>query len=68
MSDNDLGPEGARALSESLGKLTALQQLNLGSKIFILVWFLFCEGSCVAVEGARHCVVAGLVSYSHVRQ
>ncbi len=29
MSVNDFGPEGARALSEPLGKLTALQQLDL---------------------------------------
>ena len=44
MSDNDFGPDGARVLSEPLGKLTALQQLNLGSKIFIL--FSFAMGVC----------------------
>ncbi len=38
--DNDLGfgPEGARALSEPLGQLTALQLLHLEGKIFL---FLF---------------------------
>ena len=36
VSGNDLGPEGARALSEPLGKLTALQQLKLEGKRFHL--------------------------------
>ena len=35
MSDNDFGREGAQALSEPLGKLTALQRLYLSSKILI---------------------------------
>ncbi len=42
MSGNEFGLEGARVLSEWLGKLTALQQLDLGGKIF--VFFLFCDG------------------------
>jgi hypothetical protein len=36
------GLEGARALSEPLGKLTALQQLRLDGRIF--VFLLFCDG------------------------
>ena len=44
MAVNGFGPEGARVLSEPLSKLTALQQLNLGGKIFIL--FLFARGVC----------------------
>jgi hypothetical protein len=40
MSGNGFGPEGARALSEPLGKLTALQQLDLSGKIriFLFTW------------------------------
>ncbi len=47
MSGNDLGPEGARALSEPLGKLTALQILSFSSKIYFLVftWAGLCCGS-----------------------
>jgi hypothetical protein len=41
--------EGARLLSEPLGKLTALQQLNLAGTISMS--FCFAMG-CVAVEGA----------------
>ncbi len=52
VSGNDFGPEGARALSEPLGKLTALQQLHLHGNIFNFV-FIFGRG-CVAVEGAWH--------------
>ncbi len=37
---NRFGPEGARALSEPLGKLTALQMLNLEGNIFILFLYL----------------------------
>jgi hypothetical protein len=36
MSGNWFGPEGARALSEPLGKLTALQQLHLEGTILVL--------------------------------
>ena len=43
MAVNGFGPEGARVLSEPLGKLTALQQLNLEGKIYII---FICEG-CV---------------------
>jgi hypothetical protein len=43
VSENRFGPEGARALSEPLGKLTALQQLNLRCKIFHL-YFPFARG------------------------
>ena len=42
MADNGFGPEGARVLSEPLGKLTALQRLNLWGKIFCFI--LICEG------------------------
>ena len=49
---NGFGPEGARALSEPLGKLTALQQLHLSSNFFNFV-FIFARG-CVVVEGAWH--------------
>jgi hypothetical protein len=42
VSDNRFGPEGARALSEPLGKLTALQQLILSGRFFIC--FYMCEG------------------------
>jgi hypothetical protein len=52
VSDNFFGPEGARALSEPLGKLTALQQLDLGGKIFHLT--LHVRGDVIAVEGAWH--------------
>ncbi len=38
VSDSDFGPEGARNLSDTLGQLTALQQLDLGSKICILIF------------------------------
>jgi hypothetical protein len=53
MSDNDFGPEGAQALSEPLGKLTALQQLELGGTILILIILILGRG-CVADEGGRH--------------
>ncbi len=36
ISGNLIESKGARFLSESLGKLTALQQLRLGSEILIL--------------------------------
>ena len=49
MAENGFGPEGARVLSEPLGKLTALQQLNLEGKIYIIFYL---RGVCVAVEGA----------------
>ena len=39
-----LDVDGIREIAEPLGKLTALQQLNLGGKIFIL--FLFARGVC----------------------
>ena len=39
-----LNVDGIREIAEPLGKLTALQQLNLGSKIFIL--FSFGRGVC----------------------
>jgi hypothetical protein len=39
VSGNEFGPEGARALSEPLGKLTALQQLGLGGRIFVFLLF-----------------------------
>ncbi len=42
MAGNRFGPEGARVLSEPLGKLTALQQLHLEGKIFCFI--LICEG------------------------
>ena len=35
ISGNDFGPEGARVLSEPLGKLTALQQLDLHGILLI---------------------------------
>ncbi len=56
MSDNHLGPEGAQALSEPLGKLTALQQLDLSSKILIcrFLIILILGRGCVADEGGRH--------------
>ncbi len=37
VSDSDFGPEGAVALSEPLGRLAALQYLDLGGTILILV-------------------------------
>jgi hypothetical protein len=43
VSGNGFGLEGARALSEPLGKLTALQQLHLQGKIFHL-YFPFVRG------------------------
>ena len=39
-----LNVDGISEIAEPLGKLTALQQLNLGGKIFIL--FLFGRGVC----------------------
>ena len=33
LADNGIGVEGARMLAEPLGKLTALQQLNLSGTI-----------------------------------
>ncbi len=39
-----LNVDGIREIAEPLGKLTALQQLNLRGKIFIL--FLFVRGVC----------------------
>ncbi len=36
VSDSDFGPEGAVALSEPLGRLTALRHLILESAILIL--------------------------------
>jgi hypothetical protein len=44
MAGNDFGPEGARVLSEPLGKLTALQHLDLRGKIF---YFIFIWEGCV---------------------
>jgi hypothetical protein len=44
VSGNGFGPEGARALSEPLGELTALQQLHLQGKIFHL--FFTCARGC----------------------
>jgi hypothetical protein len=44
VSDNAFGLEGARALSEPLGKLTALQQLDLSCKIFHL--YFTCARGC----------------------
>ncbi len=52
MSGNFFGPDGARVLSEPLGKLTALQQLDLSGKIFHFLLIL--RGVCVEVEGGRH--------------
>ena len=48
VSVNDFGPEGARALSEPLGKLTALQQLDLQCKIFHL--FLHVRGDVLRLR------------------
>jgi hypothetical protein len=39
-----LNVDGIREIAEPLGKLTALQQLDLGGKIYIL--FLFARGVC----------------------
>jgi hypothetical protein len=38
VSGNGFGLEGARALSAPLGQLTALQQLDLGGNICILIF------------------------------
>jgi hypothetical protein len=38
VSGNGFGTEGARALSAPLGQLTALQQLDLGGNICILIF------------------------------
>ncbi len=43
-SHSDFGPEGAVALSEPLGRLAALQHLNLRGTILILV--LTCGWAC----------------------
>jgi hypothetical protein len=39
VSGNHFWTIEARALSESLGKLTALQQLDLGGRIFVFLLF-----------------------------
>ena len=49
VSVNLFGPEGARALSEPLGKLTALQQLHLSSKIFHFL-FLHLRGDVLRLR------------------
>jgi hypothetical protein len=38
VSENGFGLEGARALSDTLGQLTALQRLHLDRKICILIF------------------------------
>ena len=48
MAGNRFGPEGARVLSEPLGKLTALQQLDLHCKIFVL--FLCLQGDVLRLR------------------
>ena len=55
LSVNDFGPEGARALSEPLGKLTALQELYLSSKIFHL--FLHVRGDVLRLRERGMCGV-----------
>ena len=49
LSDNGFGPEGARALSEPLGKLTALQQLHLSSNIFVFC-FVYLRGDVLRLR------------------
>jgi hypothetical protein len=55
--------EGAKFFSEALGKLTALQQLNLDSTI--LIFFVFCGGLCCG-ERSETCAVLRFIPYSHL--
>ena len=47
-----LNLDGIKEIAEPLGKLTALQRLDLSRKIFHFLLIL--RGACVAVEGGRH--------------
>jgi hypothetical protein len=51
-SGNDFGSEGARMITTTLGKLTALQRLYLEGTIFLLHRF---EMGCVGIERVAVC-------------
>ena len=53
LADNGIGAEGAGRLAEPLGKLTALQKLDLSCTVWAAL-FLGTE-SDVAWDGATHC-------------
>jgi hypothetical protein len=63
VSGNAFGPEGAVALSEPLGRLTALRHLHLGGTILILVLICGWSWVCVRLEGAYMRALSSLTGF-----